>query len=149
MDVTDAVALGEELLGEFGLFSWAIALDRSKVRFGQCRYGQHTIGLSKALVELNPRDEVEDVIRHEIAHALIGPGHGHGRVWKLKCIEVGARPERCYDSNKVARPPRRYTLQCPDCSFTCERDVRKPGKFVHDHNHGPLIWIDNRIRAAV
>ena len=38
-------------------------------------------------------DEVRDTILHEIAHALVGPGHGHDAVWKAKCVEVGAKPE--------------------------------------------------------
>jgi len=149
MDVTEAVALGEALLSEFGLNGWVIALDkRATRRFGQCRRRQHTIGLTEALVKLNTRAEVEDVIRHEIAHALVGDGHGHDRVWKLKCIEVGARPERCYDES-VVTPPRRYTLTCPDCDWTCERDRRTRGNYKHHPRHGVLIWSDNRIRAAV
>ncbi len=131
MNVAEAVELGEILLGEFGLYSWAIALDRSKVRFGQCRHRNHTIGLSKALVELNERDEVEDVIRHEIAHALCGPGAGHSRVWKRKCIEVGARPETCYDNSKVVAAPAKYALVCPTDGYRVARHRRTATKYVH------------------
>jgi predicted SprT family Zn-dependent metalloprotease len=47
------------------------------------------IELSKHYVLRNPEHEVLDTILHEIAHALVGPGHGHDEVWKAKCVEVG------------------------------------------------------------
>ncbi len=131
MNVAEAVELGEILLGEFGLYSWAIALDRSKVRFGQCRHRNHTIGLSKALVELNAREDVEDTIRHEIAHALCGVGAGHGRAWKSMCYRVGARPQTCYDSNKVVAAPAPWALVCPTDGYRHPRHRRTARKYVH------------------
>ena len=50
------------------------------------------------LANLNTIEESKDVVLHEIAHALTGPGHGHDWAWKQKCVLVGARPERCYTS---------------------------------------------------
>lgn len=28
---------------------------------------------------------------HELAHALVGPGHGHDKVWKEACLKLGLR----------------------------------------------------------
>ena len=64
-----------------------------------CRYGTRTIELSVFLVDRNGPEEVRDTILHEIAHALVGPGHGHDAVWKRQCIEIGARPVRCGDAD--------------------------------------------------
>ena len=55
--------------------------------------GNDRLGWYRA--DLSSLDQVRDTILHEIAHALVGPGHGHDAVWKRKCREVGARPERC------------------------------------------------------
>jgi hypothetical protein len=46
-------------------------------------------------VDRNGAEEIVDTILHEIAHALVGPRHGHDTVWKAKCTDIGARPERC------------------------------------------------------
>ena len=78
---------------------WSFVWDTRAVRrYGQCRYRQREIGVTKVLANLNTIEETKDVVLHEIAHALTGPGHGHDILWKQKCVVVGARPERCYTS---------------------------------------------------
>lgn len=141
MNITEAVTLAERLIEHFGLNGWVVALDRSKVRFGQCRHRTHTIGLSRELVSLNTREAVEDVIRHEIAHALAGVEAGHGRAWKLKCIEVGARPERCYDSNSVVAVPAKFALVCEPCGYRHPRHrITKTKKYIHRRCGRVLEW---------
>jgi len=86
---------------EWGLIEegWSFVWDTRAVRrYGQCRYRQREIGVTKVLANLNTIEESKDVVLHEIAHALTGPGHGHDWAWKQKCVLVGARPERCYKS---------------------------------------------------
>ena len=76
---------------------WCMVWDTKAVRrYGQCRYGKQEIGITKQLANINSLEESKDVVLHEIAHALTGPGHGHDATWKRMCIKVGARPERCY-----------------------------------------------------
>ena len=84
---------------EWGLIEegWSFVWDTRAVRrYGQCRYRKREIGVTKVLANLNTIEETKDVVLHEIAHALTGPGHGHDFVWKRMCRKVGARPERCY-----------------------------------------------------
>ena len=86
---------------EWGLIEegWSFVWDTRAVRrYGQCRYRQRESGVTKVLANLNTIEETKDVVLHEIAHALTGPGHGHDWAWKQKCVLVGARPERCYKS---------------------------------------------------
>ena len=88
---------------EWGLIEegWSFVWDTRAVRrYGQCRYRQREIGVTKVLANLNTIEESKDVVLHEIAHALTGPGHGHDWAWKQKCVLVGARPERCYTSEQ-------------------------------------------------
>ena len=54
------------------------------------------IGITKKLANINTFEESQDVILHEIAHALVGRGHGHNEEWRNKCIEIGAKPEQYY-----------------------------------------------------
>src|SRR5947209_15800968 len=87
--------LAHELIARHGLFGWGFAFNHRKRAMGLCRFAARTIEVSVYLVERNDLDEVRDTLLHEIAHALVGPGHGHDAVWQAKCREIGARPQRC------------------------------------------------------
>lgn len=94
---------------------WTFQFDNARRRFGVCRYNRKLISLSRTLVELNSEDECRDTVLHEIAHALAGPGAGHGPEWKRMCRLVGARPQRCYAQGEVREPEPRYVARCPSC----------------------------------
>lgn len=113
MNIKIAESKAIELINKY-IPDWRFKFDRSKRRFGACMHSSKTISLSKYLVELNVESEVIDTILHEIAHALAGPQHGHDDYWKSKCIELGARPERCYDASKVVQPEKKIKYVCPN-----------------------------------
>jgi predicted SprT family Zn-dependent metalloprotease len=95
MEVTAALAIGRSLLREHGLDGWRIVADGAKTRAGVCRFGRRQIGISAPLTALHDEAEVRDTILHEIAHALVGPRHGHDAVWRAKAVEIGSSGERC------------------------------------------------------
>src|SRR5436190_24197018 len=99
-----------ELLDSYGLQDWSFAFNRRKRDMGLCLYGSRVIQLSMHFILLNDNVAVRDTLLHEIAHALVGPGHGHDVVWKRKCLRIGARPERlCKDVNM---PEGRWQARC-------------------------------------
>ena len=63
-------------------------------RAGLCNYTQKRITLSKHFVATADMDSIEQVLLHEIAHALAGQSAGHGKLWKLKATELGYRHEK-------------------------------------------------------
>lgn len=85
-----------------------------------------------------------DTILHEVAHALVGPGHGHDEVWKATCLEVGARPERCY-GEEVEMPKGRWRATCGGCGREHDRH-RRPKRPAGWHcracgkERGVLVW---------
>lgn len=95
MDPQTAVAMARRLLREHGLDDWTIRLDRAKTRAGVCRFASREIGLSAPLTRLHSEAEVRDTILHEIAHALVGPQHGHDEVWRRRALAIGSSGERC------------------------------------------------------
>jgi len=122
MNLNEAEKLAIYLMRAWGIrqTGWKFKYDGAKRRFGSCHYGTKTITLSRHLTQLNSRDEVEDTILHEIAHAL-APGDHHGQAWKAACIKVGAKPVRCYE-NDVASPEPNYHGICPACGqVRCRR----------------------------
>lgn len=121
MNADLALAFAEELLCEYGLDDWTVQFDRSKNRFGQCRYGTQTISLSKPLVLLNSEQRVLNTILHEIAHALVGPGHGHDYVWRRQAKAIGCDGQRCFSPKTVETPPHAWIGTCPSCGATLGR----------------------------
>jgi predicted SprT family Zn-dependent metalloprotease len=113
---------------------WNWKWDNAKRRFGMCAKRHRVISLSRPLVALNAEDQVLDVIRHEIAHALDSE-RGHGPKWKQMAIKVGAKPERCYGSDTL-QPKRRYVGKCERCAKEFPRHRRRTGLY-----HIPCVEI--------
>src|SRR5262245_25959867 len=106
------------LMDLYGLKDWTFGFDRRKKRLGVCHFPTWgrpgRIQLSAHFVLLNPPEVVEDTIRHEIAHALAGPEAGHGPVWKLWCLTLGAKPQAC-NEGEALMPKGPWRATCPSC----------------------------------
>lgn len=130
------------LLAQHGLHDWRFSFNRRKRSLGMCQFSEKIIALSIHLVDRNSEEEIRDTILHEIAHALVGPHHGHDTVWKAKCREIGARPERC---GQADMPGGRWRAQCGGCGARFHR-YRKPrqvtGWFCRTcgPERGTLVW---------
>jgi predicted SprT family Zn-dependent metalloprotease len=131
-----------DLLASHDLPDWSFAFNRRKQAMGLCVYHRRTIELSVYFGKRS-HDEILDTILHEIAHALVGPGHGHGAVWERKCIEIGAKPIRC--AANADMPKGRWLSHCNGCGNQFHRH-RKPkrvkGWFCKGcgPDLGKLIW---------
>jgi predicted SprT family Zn-dependent metalloprotease len=112
MHTATALRLARSLLDQHGLRDWTLALDRAKTRAGATHFRTRRITLSGPLTRAHDEDLVRDTILHEIAHALVGPAHGHDSVWKAKAREVGATDERCF-SSEAARELAPFVGTCP------------------------------------
>lgn len=104
MDTGEARELARGLMDEHGLGDWQLVFDRAKRRAGICRAAERTIGLSGPLTRLHSREQVRDTVLHEIAHALVGPQHGHGPRWRAMARRVGASPDRCLPQDAPTVP---------------------------------------------
>src|SRR5436305_12159247 len=81
--------LARALMDAHGLADWEFRFNRRKRGAGLCLHHRGTIELSLYFVRLNGPDKVRETLLHEIAHALVGPGHGHGPVWPAKAAGLG------------------------------------------------------------
>jgi predicted SprT family Zn-dependent metalloprotease len=95
MTLQDILNLGAELLQTYGLTDWTMGFNRQKRNLGLCRYRVKRIELSIDYALTASADSIVDTIKHEVAHAITGPGHGHDDVWKATAVRVGATPQRC------------------------------------------------------
>ena len=113
MNLDEAKGKIENLMWDHGLYDWEFQFDRAINRRGQTRYGARIITLSKHLVELNEWPRVRLTALHEIAHALVGPGHDHDYVWQKQVVAIGGIAARCTDTVvETANKPPRFTGSC-------------------------------------
>jgi predicted SprT family Zn-dependent metalloprotease len=125
MDLQEAEGRVRGLMVQHGLSDWTFRWDRAIRRFGYCLARQKVISLSQQLVALNEWPQVENTILHEVAHAIAGPGIGHGRAWKEIALRIGCTGERCYNGTEVRTPAAKFIGACPGCGVTVQRNRRK------------------------
>ena len=117
---------------------WDFGFDLAPVRGGICRYGVREISLSVTYCACASRDAVLDTVLHEIAHALVGAGHHHDKVWKKKALEIGCTGE-IYHS--VPHGLDRWRGTCP-CGHTWRRQklIKKMRKATCSKCSGRITW---------
>ena len=145
-----------------GLGGWSVRLDHARRRAGQCDYRRRIISLSRHYVRNAEPAHIRDTILHEIAHALVGPRHGHDAVWRRKAREIGCTAARCHtltfaEAPWIARCPkgcvetprhrRRYGLVCVRCRSPIEY-VRAPANEVAGEASGGHASDSARNRAT-
>ena len=111
MDLAQARRLAAELMAQHGLDDWHFVFDNARARFGVCRPARREIGLSRRLTVSSTEDEVRNTLLHEIAHALVGPEHGHDEVWRAKAVSLGSDGRRTDDLPDGAEGP--WEGRCP------------------------------------
>lgn len=141
MDLSLAKTMAISLMDEHGLLDkgWCLEFDNASRRFGICRYRPKVIGLSRKLVELNDMEAVKDTVLHEIAHAIAGYKAGHGVEWKMVCIRIGAKPQRCFSSKDTNMPKLKYQATCGGCGA-----VHQKSRIVKKHVRRACICQSNK-----
>ncbi|MFB9375442.1 SprT-like domain-containing protein [Kineococcus gynurae] len=112
VDVEDALRMGRELVREHGLSGWTVGLDRARTRAGACRYDRRRITVSGPITLLHGPEEVRATLLHEIAHALVGAGHGHDAVWRATAVRIGADGARTMPAD-APTPVGEWVGTCP------------------------------------
>ncbi|AXH96980.1 SprT-like domain-containing protein [Ornithinimicrobium avium] len=135
MDLTLAQRLARSLMDEHGLTGWTFDFDRARVRAGACHFADRRITLSRALTAAHDEAEVRETVLHEIAHALVGPRHGHDEVWRRRAVAIGASGQRCYTADEPVVPGR-WQGRCA------------AGHVVHRHRRPARLLLCTRCRAV-
>jgi len=155
MKRNEIVQLAKELMTKHGLIEqgWTFGFHtRRKKSLGVCRYNPKTITLLEYYADNEGLEKIKNTILHEIAHALVGPGHHHNKIWKAKAIEIGCNGDRCSKTEYI-HPDRKvikrrekllYIGTCPGCG-----GQKKAGKKFNiscgacDKNYNPefkIVW---------
>lgn len=129
----DAALLARSLMAQHGLTGWTFGWSRAKTICGQTIYSRHTIELSAYYVAHNGEAQIKNTILHEIAHALVGTGHGHDSVWQWKAREIGCDGKRC---SAAEMPKGEWQPVCPQGCATTTRFHRAPLRVRACNRHG-------------
>lgn len=143
MKLDDVEDLAWDLMDDHGIATtWSFSFDNAKRRCGQCVHSKRTITVSRYYAEQNGEKEISDTILHEIAHALVGPGNGHGPKWQAMARKIGATPNRCADAS-VVMPPAPWELVCTEghsLGFR-HRRYRHMNMHVCGRCRSPLVYL--------
>ena len=124
---------------------WSFAMDHARTRLGCCHYNEKQITCSTYLVAYLADDEVEQVILHEIAHAMVGHAAGHGKKWARQARALGYTGGRTIEVPE-ARLSARWLGTC-----TAGHEIlrhRRPSSTVYcgacakTGHRCPIIWHD-------
>jgi predicted SprT family Zn-dependent metalloprotease len=77
--------------------SWSFGFDHAKTRAGQCDFAKRRITVSRHLAARFSDEDVEQVLLHEVAHALSGARAGHGPAWRRTARSIGYTGSRLHD----------------------------------------------------
>lgn len=127
----------EDTLAAFGLVGWSFGWDNAKRRCGCCHYGDRQVRLSRHYVRLNTPADIRRTTLHEVAHALVGPGHGHKLAWRCMALALGIPAETC--NGRATMPKGRWTATCR-CNVTHTMH-RKPKRLEG--------WVCRRCRSKI
>lgn len=89
MNLVEANRTIRQMMNDNGLNGWNVRWVNTRSRAGQCKHGSRELNFSAVLLKEFSDAKAMNTITHEIAHALVGPGQGHGYVWQAKHRSLG------------------------------------------------------------
>lgn len=116
--------LKNDVMGEEDVI---FSINDSKENAAICYDNPLEIQMSRYFLEspVASKEKIDDILLHELAHAVVGPGEGHNAKWKEFAKSIGCTSEVCAGPFLKKRDYN-YSLQCPDgCDV---RKLKKPSK---------------------
>jgi len=124
MDLKELETIARSEMSKNNLVGWTFGFANTKRRLGVCKYRTKQIEIAEYYALHSSTESVLDTLFHEIAHAIVGPGAGHGPAWKAVAIRLGATPRACETSTDVVMKPGDWQAKCPACGKIYHRYKR-------------------------
>ena len=121
MDVAQAKQLVEAEVAHHLGAGWHVAYFKAARIYGQCRHHptRNAIRLNELFLAQCDRQQVLELVRHEIAHGLAGRRSGHNKHFAAICNVLGTSPKSrmrvCIDV------PYKFSLTCSHCGHVYKR----------------------------
>ena len=118
-----AVFRSAQLLKQHGLGKWKIRLTSKRNVLAVTKYDYTTIEFSKFFLLVAKENELIGVTLHEIAHAQLGYGHNHDRMFQELCQEISPTSDYIHHGAPVCIS--KYIYTCPICEHTSPSNIIK------------------------
>jgi predicted SprT family Zn-dependent metalloprotease len=114
--------LANDLFSKYKLSKW-ILIYNTKIKniLGYCYYDKKEIHLNKSLVLTAPYEFINDIMLHEISHAIVGREHYHNDKWKKVFLSLGGSGNITYDQDYISY---KYVAICNVCSTSFGRHIK-------------------------
>lgn len=129
MDLHKAQWNAKKLMQEHGLVGWTFNWTKSTSLLGRCSFNIKQIQLSLSNTHAGSEEQVTNTVLHEIAHALVGPGHHHDDVWRSKALSIGCSGNRCTEVAPGNEPQKRYVGTCSTHGEVSQREKMTHRKY--------------------
>lgn len=108
----------EQLIKELMLanckYNYSWKWDKRLSRWGSCNQRTKQLTFSEPLFLSNDIKQARHTILHEIAHANVGAGKGHGKVWQRECVRLGIKASTYHPhDNALVTPGAKFIGKCP------------------------------------
>lgn len=150
MKKKQVVELMRKHMDNNGLQDWKIGFKNSKKILATCYYSKKEIRITKWYYELNDCKIIVKTILHEIGHAILGSGWGHGLEWKNTCRKIGLDNSTTYaDTSNFKLPPLKFigTCKCGKPSFRAESKRKCNGHCVFCHTK--ISWVETATQKPI
>lgn len=113
LKTVQALKIVSQLLVDHGLGDWHLDFKDVTSYHAQTYYNRKMITYSSRALMVMTKEQFLGITYHEIAHALVGTGHGHDRVFKNKYYTLAGDMD--YAKSGLNLNTRHFLLTCPSC----------------------------------
>jgi predicted SprT family Zn-dependent metalloprotease len=121
LDLTQAKELAEAEVARHLGDGWHVRYFKAARIYGQCRHGttKNVIRLNELFLSQCDRQQVLELVRHEIAHGLAGRRRGHDKHFAAICNLLGTSPKSTM--RICIEVPYKFSLTCSHCGQVYKR----------------------------
>lgn len=123
---SQALELATQLMTDNNIGHWTLKVRAGTSYLAQTTFNKTIITLGKNFIIKSTKEEFVGTVYHEIAHALVGPGPGHGRVFKNKCYEISGDMKCGNTGHNVLAG--KFLIECPNCGCKSSSNRSDIGK---------------------
>jgi len=111
MNETQIKRIALDMLRDNFLYGWTVKFGNNSRTIGYCHYPTQSLTFSRRYIG-NETVDWQNVISHEVAHALVGHGHGHDAVWARQHRALGGDGKRCQEGARLAPDQYKWIIKC-------------------------------------
>lgn len=148
--IRQAILRGAQHMVDQGLGDWTLKLSNRRAALADCNNRRKTIRYSKHFLVIADENQFDGVTFHEIAHALLPAGVGHGPSFVKKCKEIS--PVEGYAKRGVELGIGKYKMTCPNCGVTGTSNKTRISFCKSCHENGVVsrfVFEKNKLRVTV